>query len=246
MVYVLIDKGIYMEENKAFRIIWRFNAVLILLAGIGALCLVLILSYTFFKDKTRDRSVSNIVDIEKKVDAENEWTLGKLSNISGSQSSWIALFSEQKYRSGSTRKYSSSVRNYMFINRASNDKYWLVTHNQFLFIDTNFIRPKANTLEYIDKKPLAPTEAILYSLVKSDTNGDDKLTKKDLVTIAISQNDGTRLTELLQNIDYLNGYTIINKNKVMIVYQQDNIAYSAIVNLSSFTLSNKEILPSVQ
>lgn len=235
-----------MEENKAFKLIWRFNAVLILLAGIGALCLVLILSYTIYKDKTRDRSVSNIVDIEEKADATNEWMLGKLSNISGSKSSWIALSSDQTFRSGSTRKYSNSVRNYLFINRASNDKYWLLTHNQFLFIDTQLIRPQANTLEYIDKKSLAPTEAILYSLVKSDTNGDDKLTPKDRMTIAISKNDGTGLTELLQNIDYLNGYTIIKQNKIMIVYQQDNIAYSAIINLSSFTLSNQEILPSVQ
>lgn len=235
-----------MEENKAFKAIWRLNAVLILIAGIGVLCLLITLSFYFVKDQTRDRSLTNIVDIEQQDDAEKQWTLGKLSTIAGSQSSWMPLYSDQKYTSGSMRKSASSVRNYMFINKASKEKYWLLTHNQFLFIDTDFIRPLANSLKYINKQKLLPTEAILYTLVKNDTNGDDKLTKNDRMSIAISQNDGTRFTELLQDIDYLNGYTILNKNKMLIVYQQDSIAYSATIDLSSLTLSNQEALPSVQ
>ncbi|WP_428025691.1 hypothetical protein [Arcobacter sp.] len=189
---------------------------------------------------TRDHSVRNIVNIEGETKKKEVWKLGSISNIQGSDYIMMPLYSNQNYSIDSyTKSALSSVRNYLFFDTEGNKKYWLFPNNDYLVAQTTLL-PNASFGEQ-----LQDTKAILYYVVKSDTNKDKSLTAMDFKTIAISKPDGTKYTELLGEIDFVNGYKVNGDNSVVIIYQRKNIGYSARINLSTFVVSDESKLPSV-
>lgn len=229
-----------MEENKVFKNIWRFNAIVIMLVGVLGVALALFACIMIYKDITRDRSVRNIVNIEESPEKKVKWQLGSITTIIGSDFLMMPLHSEQSYSSGSYSKSASSTRNYLFIDVISNQKHWLFGKNDYLITQTNQL---PNTRYDEQSKD---TKAILYYVVKSDTNNDQTLTSSDLLTVAISKPNGKEYVELLKDIDFVNGYKTINENTVILIFQRDNIGYSTSIDLKSLSISGEEQLPSVQ
>lgn len=229
-----------MEESKVFKNIWRFNAIVIMFVGVLGFALSLFACVMIYKDMTRDRNVRNIVNIEESPEKEEEWRLGSMTTVQGSEFLMIPLHSEQNYSRGSYSKSASSTRNYLFINSETNDKYWFLEKNDYLITKTNQL---PNTRYDEQTKD---TKAILYYLVKSDTNNDNALTSSDLLSVGISKPNGKGYVELLKDIDFVNGYKTVNEKSVMLVFQRDNIGYSASIDLESLSISDEEQLPSVQ
>lgn len=229
-----------MEENKIFRNIWRFNAIVIMLVGVVGIGLALFSIIMIYKDFTRDHNVRNIVNIEESIKKKELWNLGSISNIHGSDYIMMPLYSDQNYSINSYSKSASSIRNYLFFDTKGKKRYWLFPKNDYLLTQTILL---PNTLH---NEEVQDTKAILYYVVKSDTNDDKLLTSTDSQTISISKPDGTNYTELLGEIDFVNGYKVNSDNSVLIIFQRKNIAYSATVNLSTFVVSDEEQLPDIQ
>lgn len=229
-----------MEENKVFKNIWRFNAIVIMLVGVLGFALSLFACIMIYKDITRDRSVRSIVNIEESPEKKEEWQLGSITTVQGSGFLMIPLHSEQNYSRGSYSKSASSTRNYLFINSEKDDKYWLFGRNDYLITQANQLPNTRYDEQAKDAK------AILYYVVKSDTNNDKTLNSSDLLTVAISKPDGKNYVELLKDIDFVNGYKAISEKTVILVFQRNNIGYSAYIDLDGLSISGKQQLPSVQ
>lgn len=229
-----------MEENKVFKNIWRFNAIVIMLVGGLGVALALFACIMIYIDITRDRSVRNVVNIEESSEKKEEWKLGSIATVKGSEFIMVPLHSEQRYARGSSSKSASSTRNYLFINVVNNKKYWLLGKNDYLITQTNQIPSTKYDEQSKDAK------AILYYVVKSDTNNDKALTSSDSLTVAISKPNGKGYVELLKDIDFVNGYKNINENSVILVFQRDNVGYSANIDLEELSISGEEQLPSVR
>ncbi|NES46827.1 hypothetical protein, partial [Moorena sp. SIO2C4] len=90
-----------------------------------------------------------------------------------------------------------------------------------------------------------PVIAVLYHLIKQDTNGDGRLTNNDMLTIAFTHYNGNDYQEVVSGVDRFLGYKVLNANSLLILYQRDAIAYSAKVSLDNFALSNETELPKV-
>ncbi len=86
-----------MEENKFFRFVWRFNGIILMIAGILAIGFLAFAGYQLYEEFTRDRVVSNIVNIEKNTTIEESWQLGYMQEIQGTPYVLIPLNSEQNY-----------------------------------------------------------------------------------------------------------------------------------------------------
>ena len=229
-----------MEENRLFKNIWRFNAIVIMFVGVLGVALALFAFVIIYTDITRDRSVRNIVNIEESPEKKEAWQLGSITTIKGADTLMIPLHSEQSYSRGSYSKSTSSARNYLFINSENNRKYWLFGKNDKLITQINQL---PNTS--YNEKP-KDVKAILYYVVKSDTNDDELLTSSDLLTVAASKPNGKGYVEILKDVDFVNGYKTINKNSTLLVFQRANVGYSAILNLDELSISEEEQLPSVQ
>ncbi len=228
-----------MEENKFFRFIWRFNGLLITITGVLAIGLMAFVGYKFAKDMSRERSTRNIVNVQEDNNLKEKWKLGYMSDIEGSPYVMIPLNSDQSYAQSYYSKSSSSVRNYLFINSQNNEKHWLFETNQYLIDDIDLLSEK----EYnSDKKDV---RAILYKIVKSDTNSDKRLTNDDLHAIGLSLPDGKGYKEILDGVDLFIGHRLIDKDTLLVVFQRKGIGFSANINLSGFAISNETELPKV-
>lgn len=229
-----------MEESKVFKNIWRFNAIVIMLVGLIGLGLALVASFMIYKDSSRDRSVRNIVNIEESLEKKEVWQLGAITTINGSDFLMMPLHSEQNFSRASYSKSASSTRNYLFINAVNSEKYWLFEQNDYLITQTNQV-PNSR---YNDQSKDA--KAILYFVVKADTNNDKSLTSSDLLTVSISKPNGKGYVELIKDVDFVNGYKTVNESSVIVVFQRNNIGYSVNIDLESLSISGEQKLPSVQ
>ncbi len=227
-----------MEENKFFRLVWRFNGIILMVAGILAIGALIFAGYQIYSETTSDRSIRNVVNIQKDAEIEESWQLGYMREIPGTPYVMVPLTSDQNYAQSSYSKSSSSSRNYLFINSKSNDQHWLFNKNIFLIADTEMLSEHGCGTE-------ENVLAILYQVIKEDTDKDNRFTIKDFKTISISQYSGRGYKELIEDVDIFVGHRTVDENTLLIIYQKQGIGYSANVTLSDFTLHNERELPKV-
>jgi CRISPR/Cas system CMR-associated protein Cmr1 (group 7 of RAMP superfamily) len=228
-----------MDENKFFKFVWRFNGLVLLVAGILAIGVICFAGYGIFQETTRERQVRNIVNVADKTDLDEKWRLGYLKDVDGTPYLMIPLHSDQSYAQSYYSKSSYSTRNYLFINSDTNQKHWLLDTNDYLIMNDEMLSVEKNNAK--NRK----VRAILYHMVKKDTNGDGRLTHDDLSVVALSKPDGTEFREIFSDLDVFIGHRVIDKNSALLIYQKNGKGYSATLSLKNFELSTATELPKV-
>jgi len=228
-----------MKESKFFKFVWRLNGLILMIAGVLTIGVLVFAGYKIITDITRERNTHNIVNVQDEDDIKEKWQLGNMSDIEGGPWIMIPLNSNQSYAQSYYSKSSSSVRNYLFINSLNNEKHWLFNTNDYLIADTELL--SENEYGSSERDILA----ILYKVIKSDSDSDNRLTNKDLQTISISLPNGMGYKEILNGVDNFIGKKIVDKKTLLILFQKEGLGYSANVNLTEFTVSNKTELPKV-
>ncbi|WP_445427383.1 hypothetical protein [Alishewanella sp. HL-SH05] len=227
-----------MEDNKFFKLVWRFNGLLISVAGILAIGVLLFAMYQIFKDVTRERNAQNIVNIEKSGEVKQNWRLGHVIHLSSHKTLMIPLNSDQSFDRGYFSKSSNSTRNYLFINTETNTEQWLFDH-------TNYLIESTNQLRIGDYDSNTPVLAIFYNLVKLNTNNDNQLTPSDLISISMSKPNGSGYKEIITDVEQVIGNTLLSETELLIIYQLNGKSLISIINLTNFELSNTKELPKV-
>lgn len=150
----------------------------------------------------------------------------------------IPLNSDQSFNRGYFSKSSNSTRNYLFINTESNSNKWLFDHTNYLIESTNQLRMG----DYTSKEPVL---AILYTLVKLDSNTDNRLTPSDLTTVSISKPNGSGYKEILTDVEQVIGNTLLSETELFIIYQLNGKSLSSTINLTNFEIGNTKELSKV-
>jgi hypothetical protein len=227
------------EENRFFRFVWRFNGLVIMIAGVLAIGVLAFTGYSIFQDVTSDREARNILNVQEENDIKESWQLGYMTRIDGSPYVMIPLYSDQDDNESSYSKSSTSARNYLFINSQDNTKNWLFKTNKYVITDTELLSEK--DYDAADRK----VRAILFRIIKADSNNDQRLTDDDLQSFGLSMPDGLGYTEILSDIDLFVGSRLIDEETLLIVFQRSGIGYSANIDLNGFVISHEAELPKV-
>ncbi len=234
-----VDKS-DMENSQFFKQVWRINGVIIMVAGLLAIGVLMFAAYQIFKETIRERGVTGIVNIEASAEVKEKWQLGYLSSIQGTPFVMIPLSSDQQYSQSYYDKSASSIRNYLFINKQESNQHWLLKSNEHLIMNADVLSESTNSGQE------AAALAILFTVITSDTNNDDRLTAKDLKTVAISQPSGQAYREVLQGIDRVVGYSLTGKESLLVVYQRGDVGYTVTINLADFSVFKETALPKIQ
>jgi len=222
-----------MEDSKLIKTIWRFNAYVIALAGILAIGVFSFASYQLFKDITRDRHTTEIVNIDPETKIEEKLELGAMERIAGSKSIMVPLNLEQEYDLLYSGKQTRSIRNFLFSNFTQKKNHWLLETNSYLISYYQQLRRGARYENDTD------ILAIAYEIIKSDTNKDKRLTSSDLLTISLTTPEGERYTELLIDVEHVNGYEVIDEQALAILYKRGGQTYIAHVSLKEFKITSE-------
>lgn len=228
-----------MEESKFFKYVWRVNGLILLVAGILAIGVLAFAGYKIYSESTRDRNTRNIVNIQEESEIKEEWRLGRISETQGTPYVMVPLNSDQSYAQSYYSKSTSSARNYLFIDSKNNEQKWLFQNNKYLIADTDMLS------EHGYDKEERNIRAILYQIIKQDTDKDNRLTSKDLKTISISKPNGDGYKELIEGVDVFVGHRTVDENTLLIVFQKQGVGYSAKISLSDLAISNEQELPKV-
>jgi len=205
-----------MKVSRIFRWVWRINAVMFLIGSVALLSIIGVAVYPTIKDYVTRKPIyhaHNMVNTED-VQIDSEWTLGGFSQISNTDFLISPVFSKQEYSVGSGGiKQAGATRNYLFLNSIDKSTRWLANTNKYLFLQEDTITDRA--------QPIAKAIAMKFRLVKDDTNGDNRLTSDDKVTLALSNLDGTSLTELVSGIDEFLSENQPDADTLLLIYRSD-------------------------
>lgn len=227
-----------MEENKFFKLVWRFNGLIISIAGLLAIVVLLFASYEIYKSTTRDRSTRNMVNVDEGEEINEKWRYGQLNEVVGTNYFMLPLHSDQTFSRAYFSKSSYSTRNYLFINTETSEKKWLFDHTDYLIQSTDRLRLGSYDSE-------EPTIAILYTLVKIDSDQNSRLTIEDLSTIAVTKTDGSNYKELISGVELIVDHELINEKELLLIYQKSGVSYSSILDLENLEITKNEKIPSL-
>jgi hypothetical protein len=200
------------NRRRFFAIVWRINAILIMVTGVLAAGVLAFAGWQIYKDLARTRHASDVVNVANEQVDRSQVRLGQFVKVEGSQVLRAPLMVEQEYGFRSGTKEATAVRNYLFYDPASGRSHWLLPGNRGLFLETHDL-PELDRWE--GKKPVV---AVVYELVESDTSGDRKLTATDQKVIALSDAAGSRFTRVLTGVEEMNGSVLIGESRLLVLY----------------------------
>ena len=233
-----------MQQNETgfFKYVWRFNALAIAGAATACILLSLYAGLTIFKEETRKRRVTNVVNVDPQDKISEEFSLGTPRPIAATTHVQVPLFRGQSYGAGSI--YSKGTRqevNLLFLNVATNESRWLFNGVGQLLLDNHTL---FNKLKDAPDQPRAAI-AVLHVVVERDTNGDKRLTEKDAISLAASAADGTNYRKLIDGIDQLYFVQQIADDKVLVLYQKNRETISELYGVPSMAPLMQASLPKV-
>ncbi|NEO71439.1 hypothetical protein [Moorena sp. SIO3H5] len=234
-----------MEYNQFFIFVWRFNAILILVAGLLAIpaafaSLASVAMKIIVKITRKNRRTINVVNVNHNDSSKyhkksQKLQIGDFIEVDGTTYIMLQLYYTQSYSAKST----SSIINYLFLDSETGTSKWLFSNNDYLIKGFRLISETNNNTNNTGES-ISQVRAVLYQLMKQDTNGDGRLTNEKGMTIAFTHFNGNDYQEVLTGVDRFLGYKVINANSLLIVYKRDGIVYSAKVSLDNFALSNEK------
>ncbi|MGJ4950125.1 hypothetical protein [Bradyrhizobium sp. HKCCYLS20291] len=227
-----------------FRYVWRFNALAI---AIGALVFLVIGCYAMlriFKEETRDRRVTNVVNVSEQDKISEDLVLGRPSIIDGTSYVQIPLYRSQSF--GGSLYYDktsdTNVVNYLFLDPSVSQPRWLFPTGGQLIVSSQFLFRQMRSV------PEQPRQAvgIIYAVVEKDSNGDGRLTSKDAVSVAVSDVQGGGFRKLLDGVGRLDAVQQIADDKVMLLYQKDQETIVEVYGLPSMERLSQSSIPKIR
>lgn len=241
-----------MDDNKYFKLIWRFNSIVIMLAGLATIGGMLIGGIMIIFELTRQDRYQTAVDVDHGEFEEEEFEFGYMYSMEQNPYVMIPLNSSDGYEGSYSSGKSYSAHNYLFINSETNEKRWLFESNQYLIADFDLLNSGRNetfeeSYETVDTYETTElkTHGILYRVIKKDTDGDNLLTENDLITLGLSLPTGENYKEVLGDIDDIIGHKFTGKNSLLVIYQKEETAYAAYIRMSDFSVVSEAQLQKI-
>lgn len=233
-----------MRTTKLFRMIWRINAVVILLGTTG-ICLFLgYLAADALVSKFRLRERADTVNVEQRDDhaVDPKMWLGDFKRLAGTEHMCAALMSSQAYSAGLFSKEASATRNYLFLNIADKSSRWLMPNNGQLLLSMDEIVEKGMNRSVRSEDEVV--KWLAFEVVPADTDGDRQLTAGDGKSLAVASPDGTHCVEVIKGVDEFKGQANPGGGKLVVVYRQGAKTTVAEVNLDQRSVTgSKELQP---
>jgi hypothetical protein len=228
------------ENSRFFQLVWRVNALaiagVVVLAGLFGIYVL----YSFIKEETRDRTVSNTLTTKPQQPRQEEMRFGSPVPIPGSPFVRIPLYREQRTSvTYSAKSSGANSVNELFVDSTNGQSTWLFKGQDRLIVN------KSQVLSRL-KSDQPNVTSILYTLVEKDTSGDERLSYNDKVSVGYSTPDGSAYTPLLDNIDKLFAVEQVADDRLMILYARQGENRLITYTLPTYTIINDKVSPKLE
>lgn len=221
-----------MRAHRFFRGVWRFNALVILFAGILAIGALTFSAFYALRAMFREREVVAVFNADEQEGIRETLSLGRATQITGHPWLLVAVESDQKHDQAYFSRSTVAARNYGFVS-ASELPRWLYPHNRFLVVDASQLPAS----EYSERDK--PTTVVSFVVVQSDTDGDKRLTPSDLCKLVFTKPDGTGSKVVLENLRHVVSQEMMGE-QVVVLYEGSSRYGKAVVSSSDFSQVSHE------
>lgn len=164
-------------------------------------------------------------------------TLGPFRPVHGTTNLMAPIASDVKGEYLSSKGTYANTHNYAFFNMADELTRTLLPTNDYWITETKRLPEEEDR-----GQQSAPIQWFLYYVVKSDTDGDKKLTSKDNKVLAISDAGGDGYTEVISDVEEVYGQSLSGTNSLYVIYRSKSIKHVAKIDLPNRRLvSTKEL-----
>jgi hypothetical protein len=225
-----------MSRVTGFRWLWRANAVLIFLGGIGALVLLALLGGSIAADSFRSRDNAPETLNAEAVGAERA-QLADFESVRGTSVLRAALSTEDRtaYSLGS-KGDSGAVLNYLYYDPATGTTRWLFAGGHRL-IRQQFWWPSP---EYDDEGPVP--RAIVYEVSEAVPGARPDESRNATVSIIVADPAGTVVRSVVTKADRITGVITAPDGALEIVYLKNNQLRVVVVGVPQIeALSDREL-----
>jgi len=220
-----------MKSRRFFATVWRVNALVIFVAGVLAFFALVFGCWQILKDMTLTRQASDVVNIADEQLDRSKAQIGSFEAIEGTNVFRAPLVIEQEYGLSSGSKETRSTENYFFYDSTTGNGYWLKPKGKGLILSTHELPGS----EYGDGNK-RPVIASVYEYVVADSDGDKRLTERDLKQIAISDPKGRRFTMLRDKVEEVNGTFLTSAGDIVILYTSGGTLRALVFGLQRFEI----------
>ncbi len=220
-----------MDNSKFFQVIWRINAILMLLALVLGLVKI---GYDELYKRSHQPTYSDTynystfgIDESSESIRETRWRYGRLNKVTGESRLVLELTSELRNENDSIYL----TRNILFIN-AELGNSWLRSHNNSSIWNHEFLTTEAGEVL-----------AVIYDIAECMNN---ECTDWSKTAIYLSRTDSSELTKIVDQASRRIGHEMLDDHHLVILYVQDEIAYAAKVSLIDFAVIENIALSQVE
>lgn len=230
-----------MRRSQLFRLIKSANTLIFFGVGLLLLSVLGYAAYQIYSQTFRDRSVSEIVSLDSAAEkSKTEVSLGTFEPIVGTPYLLAPISAEQNYRQDYYEKSALSIRNYLVLNLNNKSAVRVVSHNNSLFLSAERIGQKN------EKGEIIKAQAIWYQIIKTDTNGDQRLTETDQKTIAVSDVSGKNYTEVLPQVDRILGTHQPSATTLLLIHETGQKNFVTEIDVTSRIVTATKELPPIK
>ncbi|CAG0949411.1 hypothetical protein BURK2_00101 [Burkholderiales bacterium] len=234
-----------MEESRFFRWIARINAVGLLLCFTGLLGFIV---FTVLREFLFAPAPVATTNLASDPQGKEKWSLGEARHLQGTGLIYLPLISERRSieapSAASGLKFAGSAgfripaRNLLFVHPESGAMAWLFKDNSQLLTRVEELR-----LFHSEKTTV---EALLYHVVRRDSNGDGRLNAEDLADLALSSPDGARFAVVATAVERALGAELTSRGTVQLFYQSAGKASVASIRASDLAVLSRRDIPAVE
>jgi hypothetical protein len=213
--------------HQFFRKVWRFNALVILCAGILGIGLLAFAMALLLQDMFRQRDVTAVVNTGDDQQVQEVLSLAEATQIAGQPWLLVAVESDQKYDQAYFSKSAVAARNYGFVT-ASGPPRWLYPHNRFLIVDVSQLPAR----DYSEEQ--RKTAVVSFLVVQADSDGDKRLTSSDVATLVFTKPDGTESKPVLERVRKVVSQEMMGED-IVVLYEGESGYGKAVISSSDFS-----------
>lgn len=228
-----------MAGKRFFAWVWRVNSLIVFAIGLVSIVMLIFASLSIFKDLTRTRHATGVVNVAEEQIEGSITSLGSFCEVDGADVLRAPLNVHQEYARAYGSKEANSIRNYLYFNPVSQESYWLIPGYRGLIAEANEFPAQ----EYGETNE--PPRVIVYELVDNDSNRDKRLMADDTKTIAVSDPSGKNFARILNNVEEFKGGRIVKQANLVILYTSGGTLHSAEIELPSNKLTRESLLKPV-
>lgn len=246
-----------MEQNRFFRWVWRFNALILALGGIF---LVVMAAWSLFAPRWGEEPSGHFTPVPKSAEQDHTYRLSRLSLAIGRE----ALFqlgrwegAPQTYGLATMKVSSENARyngpdtvNLLAVDERSGAGHWLFHGYGREIVSEEAITMKLTPeIAAVFSPNAAPangevTIALAIRTIDADTDKDGALTAKDRQSFYVYR-AGTGFATKLTAVDYVISSEQADDTHYLLVYERGDTAIAATYSLPDFKLISEKKLPGV-